>query len=115
MIDCQAWVQKRSRDEFIFPNNIFLNHYSYYCDILNITIMPFLTPQQPPSIGFSDVKNVDEPTNDVTRQPSIDEATVKSRVPVVRLDVDAISDAVAARLATSLLGHVLYLKNQVPL
>ena len=88
---------------------------SYYSDILNIPIMPFLTPQQPPGIGFRDVKNVDEPANDVTRPPSIEEATVKSRVPVVLLDVDAISDAVAARLATSLLGHVLYLKNQVPL
>jgi hypothetical protein len=80
--------------------------------------MPFLTPQQPPGVGFRDLKNVDGPANgvaDVTRPPSVDEVTVKNRVPVVRLDVDAISDAVAARLATSLLGHVLYLKNQVPL
>ena len=35
--------------------------------------------------------------------------------PVVQLDVDALSDAVAARLAASLLAHVLFLKNQVPL
>ncbi|KJA18185.1 hypothetical protein HYPSUDRAFT_70092 [Hypholoma sublateritium FD-334 SS-4] len=34
--------------------------------------------------------------------------------PVVQLDVAALSDAVAARLAASLLGHVLFLKNQVP-
>lgn len=35
--------------------------------------------------------------------------------PVVQLDVAALSDAVAARLAASLLAHVLFLKNQVPL
>lgn len=75
--------------------------------------MPFLTPQKPPGIGPQNLKNVDEPAKD-RQPPSIDEVTVESRVPVVRLDVDAISDAVAARLATSLLGHVLYLKNQVP-
>ncbi|KAF8959404.1 hypothetical protein BDZ97DRAFT_1667258, partial [Flammula alnicola] len=34
--------------------------------------------------------------------------------PVARLDTDMITDATAARLATSLLGHVLFLKNQVP-
>jgi hypothetical protein len=39
----------------------------------------------------------------------------KNAYPVVRLDVDTISEATAGRLATSLLGHVLFLKNQVPL
>ncbi|KDR74289.1 hypothetical protein GALMADRAFT_250076 [Galerina marginata CBS 339.88] len=34
--------------------------------------------------------------------------------PVVKLEVDKITDATAGRLATSLLGHVLFLKNQVP-
>lgn len=34
--------------------------------------------------------------------------------PLVRLDVDVITDSIAGRLATSLLGHVLYLKNQIP-
>ncbi|TFK35077.1 hypothetical protein BDQ12DRAFT_612282 [Crucibulum laeve] len=38
-----------------------------------------------------------------------------NKLPVVRLDVDSISDAVASKLATSLLGHILFLKNQVPL
>lgn len=40
---------------------------------------------------------------------------VSSAYPVVRLDVEKITDAVAGRLATTLLGHVLFLKNQVPL
>jgi hypothetical protein len=35
--------------------------------------------------------------------------------PLVRLDVDAITDSIAGGLATSLLGHVLFLKNQIPL
>lgn len=35
--------------------------------------------------------------------------------PLVRLDVDVITDSIAGRLATSLLGHVLFLKNQIPL
>lgn len=38
-----------------------------------------------------------------------------SRLPVVVLDVDVLTDTIAARLATSLLGHVLFLKNQIPL
>jgi hypothetical protein len=35
--------------------------------------------------------------------------------PLVRLEVDVITDSIAGRLATSLLGHVLFLKNQIPL
>ncbi|KAF9449479.1 hypothetical protein P691DRAFT_759015 [Macrolepiota fuliginosa MF-IS2] len=38
-----------------------------------------------------------------------------SKLPVVALDVDVLTDTIAARLATSLLGHVLFLKNQIPL
>jgi len=40
---------------------------------------------------------------------------VSNAYPVVRLDVESITDAIAGRLATTLLGHVLFLKNQVPL
>ena len=36
-------------------------------------------------------------------------------VPTVKLDAHAITDVLAARLAICLLGHVLYLKSQVPL
>ncbi|KAF9475820.1 hypothetical protein BDN70DRAFT_840292 [Pholiota conissans] len=46
-------------------------------------------------------------------QPPIENGP-KNAYPVVKLDVDTISEAVAGRLATSLLGHVLFLKNQVP-
>lgn len=38
-----------------------------------------------------------------------------NQFPLVRLDVDVITDSIAGRLATSLLGHVLFLKNQIPL
>jgi hypothetical protein len=40
---------------------------------------------------------------------------VTSTVPTVVLDTDVVSDNMAARLCTSFLGHVLFLKNQVPL
>lgn len=36
-------------------------------------------------------------------------------IPRVTLDSERISDVMAARLVTCLLGHVLYLKGQVPL
>lgn len=36
-------------------------------------------------------------------------------LPIAQLDMEVISDAVAAKLAASLLGHVLFLKGQVPL
>ncbi|KAF8683086.1 hypothetical protein AX14_004206 [Amanita brunnescens Koide BX004] len=36
-------------------------------------------------------------------------------IPIVRLDVDAVSDVLAAGLAAALVGHVLFLKGQVPL
>ena len=45
----------------------------------------------------------------------ISEEEVLNAYPVVRLDVERITDAIAGRLATTLLGHVLFLKNQVPL
>jgi hypothetical protein len=45
----------------------------------------------------------------------ISEEEVSNAYPVVRLDVERITDAIAGRLATTLLGHVLFLKNQVPL
>ena len=38
-----------------------------------------------------------------------------SGVPVVQLQTETVTDVVAARMAISLLGHVLFLKNQIPL
>lgn len=51
-----------------------------------------------------------EPTS--ARTPSI---ATTSAVPTVVLDTDVVSDNMAARLCISFLGHVLFLKNQVPL
>lgn len=39
----------------------------------------------------------------------------KSKIPSITLLSDVITDSMAARLGASLLGHVLFLKNQVPL
>lgn len=38
-----------------------------------------------------------------------------TRIPTVYVNNDVVTSAMAARLATSMLGHVLFLKNQVPL
>ena len=46
---------------------------------------------------------------------NLNSTAAASLVPVVRLDVDAVSDLLAAGLATALVGHVLFLKSQVPL
>lgn len=46
------------------------------------------------------------------RTPNV---AVTSTVPTVVLDTDVVSDNMAARLCISFLGHVLFLKNQVPL
>lgn len=55
----------------------------------------------------------DNGTNNSNESPQAVENT--SQLPIVVLEVDCITDTVAARLATSLLGHVLFLKNQIPL
>ena len=42
-------------------------------------------------------------------------STTASAIPTVVLDADVVSDNMAAKLCTSFLGHVLFLKNQIPL
>ncbi|KAK0463141.1 uncharacterized protein EV420DRAFT_1232451, partial [Desarmillaria tabescens] len=44
-----------------------------------------------------------------------DAVVEESKIPSVQLDMDSITDTLAASMACSLLGHVLFLKNQVPL
>ncbi|KAJ8082925.1 hypothetical protein PM082_008782 [Marasmius tenuissimus] len=44
-----------------------------------------------------------------------EEDSPKPRIPTVRLDAPIVTDSIAARLATTLLNHVLFLKSQVPL
>ncbi|KIM42718.1 hypothetical protein M413DRAFT_444388 [Hebeloma cylindrosporum] len=53
-------------------------------------------------------------TNAGKNSGGISEEEISNAYPVVRLDVERITDAIAGRLATSLLAHVLFLKNQVP-
>lgn len=45
----------------------------------------------------------------------LDAPPSRSRIPSITLPAEKVSGAVAAQLGMSLLGHVLYLKNQVPL
>ncbi|KAK0227119.1 hypothetical protein EDD85DRAFT_729854, partial [Armillaria nabsnona] len=44
-----------------------------------------------------------------------DTTVEESKIPSVQLEMDSITDTLAASMACSLLGHVLFLKNQVPL
>jgi len=53
--------------------------------------------------------------DDAAAAVSITGGNPLNHYPLVRLDVDIITDSIAGRLATSLLGHVLFLKNQIPL
>ncbi|THU76081.1 hypothetical protein K435DRAFT_974580 [Dendrothele bispora CBS 962.96] len=43
-----------------------------------------------------------------------DNSGILCRIPTVQLDVDVVTDGIAAKLATSFLGHILFLKSQVP-
>lgn len=45
----------------------------------------------------------------------VDEEEASERYPTATIDVERITDVMAARLTICLLGHVLYLKGQIPL
>ena len=63
-----------------------------------------------------DTKNADSLINKEKETTSTSAPiTMTSTIPTVVLDTDVVSDNMAARLCTSFLGHVLFLKNQVPL
>ncbi|KAH9483179.1 hypothetical protein JR316_0005294 [Psilocybe cubensis] len=94
--------------------------------------MPYLTPKSGPSTGTveSSITVNECKTSDAQEVPAITacpvpeksilidtgelESIKSSSYPLVKLEVEKINDATAGRLATSLLGHVLFLKNQVP-
>lgn len=54
-------------------------------------------------------------TTETIKPISSSKPSMSGKVPFVSLEVEVITDAMAAMLAMSLLGHVLFLKNQVPL
>ncbi|KAF9040691.1 hypothetical protein BJ165DRAFT_1350726 [Panaeolus papilionaceus] len=60
------------------------------------------------------VKNTpSSPTINVAKS-ILAESTEESKFPIARMDTESISNITAARLTSTLLGHVLFLKNQVP-
>ena len=89
--------------------------------------MPVLTFEHPPPNGKAliDLSSPSKLSPKTTRLHDVNSTTAlvqeverclsNNAYPVVRLDVDVISEATASRLAASLLGHVLFLKNQIPL
>ncbi|KAJ4485658.1 hypothetical protein J3R30DRAFT_1388299 [Lentinula aciculospora] len=81
--------------------------------------MPFITPLAPPPGPLHDLSNhaAQETTiaNNLTKTEINTETNdFAPKIPRVCLDLDTIPDMMAAKLATSLLGHILFLKNQIP-
>ncbi|KAJ7573997.1 hypothetical protein C8J56DRAFT_980449 [Mycena floridula] len=74
--------------------------------------MPALVPVLDPPLSKATKAAVSGTIVAVEAQPNIELRA--SRIPRVILDADVVSGAMAAQLATSLLGHVLFLKSQVP-
>ena len=94
--------------------------------------MPTLTPSYLPPPAFSDLPSPPYASSNGTRfsatkfnSPKQDTAGQRSdmppmskrvlKVPFVKLDTPTIQEDMAASLAVALLGHVLFLKSQVPL
>ncbi|KAH7881136.1 uncharacterized protein C8R40DRAFT_18202 [Lentinula edodes] len=78
-------------------------------DLSNSAAERATTLQTPSKVQISP-KQIDIQTE--TSAEDINDSVPK--IPRVCLDMDVIPDMMAARLATSLLGHVLFLKNQIP-
>ncbi|KIK55800.1 hypothetical protein GYMLUDRAFT_62355 [Collybiopsis luxurians FD-317 M1] len=89
--------------------------------------MPVMTPSTSPPLSqlsetLSHLK-ISFPNDDSSQtQTQISEkptrlevsSSIVPKIPRIHVDMDVIPDVVAAKLATSLLGHVLFLKNQIP-
>ncbi|KAH7922880.1 hypothetical protein BV22DRAFT_1016464 [Leucogyrophana mollusca] len=75
-----------------------------------------LSTESPPEsqVMESDVQYDGDTEQRTSTLPQPVASTSKNKIPTVVLDADIITDAMAARLSTSFLGHVLFLKSQVP-
>ena len=71
------------------------------------------TPLSPPLL--KPMPLADKPVETLPRALQDEGNMTVSGVPVVQLQTETVTDTVAARMAISLLGHVLFLKNQIPL
>ncbi|KII83373.1 hypothetical protein PLICRDRAFT_47263 [Plicaturopsis crispa FD-325 SS-3] len=80
--------------------------------------MPYVAPNSSPPIGHQHTMNPailsdNNRISDANSMPQVLEAS-SSKIPIVTLKEDTMSDLMAARLVMSFLGHILFLKNQVP-
>lgn len=97
-----------------------------------LEFMPYLTLDTPPPTSKdvrttysltqrrsqdADIHSTPLASSDCTINGSkvLETSNVTNIYPLMKLDTERITDAIAGRLATSLLAHVLFLKNQVPL
>ncbi|KAF8905344.1 hypothetical protein CPB85DRAFT_1552214 [Mucidula mucida] len=75
-----------------------------------------LTPTEQPPESLTHAKAVlPSSLSPAIPPPMENNNTTRGDFPLVQLQGDSIPDTIAASLASSLLGHVLFLKNQVPL
>lgn len=86
------------------------------------TTMPVLVPSMsPPSPGLpkaqasSPAATIPSESVDQSKDTKSDAPETFSTVSRISLDLENISDRIASDLAVSLVGHVLFLKSQVPL
>ncbi|KAL5530840.1 hypothetical protein ACEPAF_7098 [Sanghuangporus sanghuang] len=80
-------------------------------------VLASITPGTAPSLSVKRTplgeKKVTPPSTK-TKNSEADVEEAKPRFPSATIEVDSIGDAMAARLVSCLLGHVLFLKSQVP-
>ncbi|KAI0313566.1 hypothetical protein OF83DRAFT_1140753, partial [Amylostereum chailletii] len=72
------------------------------------------TPTSPERGTRPDAKSVAGPSQDLSTDETKTKKPCTLKIPTVMLQTPVISDDMAASLAVSLLGHVLFLKSQVP-
>ncbi|EIN04343.1 hypothetical protein PUNSTDRAFT_146564 [Punctularia strigosozonata HHB-11173 SS5] len=89
---------------------------------MSTTVLTSPPPQNAPSIAITSASSssicVDtQATQNNNHRHTDDEVTLEKplRIPVVVLDQDVVSVTLAARISMALLGHMLFLKGQIPL
>lgn len=80
-----------------------------------MTFKTLVQPSSPPLASSAMNSSQILQTSNSASAQNIGTIDEEATIPTVTLSSESISDVMAARLTTCLLGHVLYLKSQVPL
>ncbi|KAH8115643.1 hypothetical protein DFH11DRAFT_1296988 [Phellopilus nigrolimitatus] len=96
------------------PSPTMLSQPTYSPPVSSRTSTALTSPKRSPILKTPRVAASQPTSGEVTIVVEREREEEPPRFPTATLDTESISDVMAARLATCLLGHVLYLKNQVP-